>query len=172
MRNMKTKQVALTGVLFALAMVLSFVESTLSPLLGLPPGVKLGLANIVVMFSLFCLSVPYTVGLVVLKALFGMLTRGVTAGALSLCGGVLSMLVMLVLMQLLGKNALFILSACGAIAHNMGQLLALRLIFTQSVYTLYYMPVLLVSGLVMGTITSLLLKALLPHLKKINFKSN
>lgn len=39
--------------LFALAMVLSFLESTLSPLLGLPPGVKLGLANVVVMYTLF-----------------------------------------------------------------------------------------------------------------------
>ena len=56
LRNEKTRRVALMGLLFALSVVLSFLEGTLTPLLGLPPGVKLGLANVVVMYALFFLG--------------------------------------------------------------------------------------------------------------------
>lgn len=58
MRNNKTRQVALSGLLFALAMALSFMESAITPLLGLIPGVKIGLANIVVMYALFSWAFP------------------------------------------------------------------------------------------------------------------
>lgn len=152
--------------LFALAMVLSFLESTLTPLLGLPPGVKLGLANIVVMYAMLCLGSGDALVLVVLKSLFGLLTRGATAGLLSLCGGVLSWAVMLVLCLAGQKKEYFILSVSGAIAHNMGQLVGLKL-FTASKYTWYYAPVLLVSGLAMGAVTALSLKAVLPALEKL-----
>ena len=51
-RREQTRRVALLGMLFALAMVLSWLEGLVTPLLGLPPGVKPGLANIVVMYAL------------------------------------------------------------------------------------------------------------------------
>ena len=94
MRNNKTRQVALSGLLFALAMALSFMESAITPLLGLIPGVKIGLANIVVMYALFFMGFPQALTLTVLKAFFVALTRGVTAGLLSLSGGLVSVLVM------------------------------------------------------------------------------
>ena len=53
MRNKKAHEVALSGLLFALAIVLSMAESAITPLLGLAPGVKIGLANIVVMYAVF-----------------------------------------------------------------------------------------------------------------------
>ena len=49
MQNSKAKEVALGGVLFALALALSFLASIITPLLGLMPGIKLGLSNVVVM---------------------------------------------------------------------------------------------------------------------------
>lgn len=170
MKQTNTKRIALIGMLFALAMVLSFLESTLSPLLGLPPGVKLGLANVVVMYTLFFLGKRDAVLMVVLKAGFAFFTRGATAAALSLTGGLLSVAVMALLSLFKNRPSLFILSVCGAIAHNFGQLFALNLIFTQSVYTFYYAPVLLISGLVMGAITSVSLKTLLPALEKLGLK--
>ena len=94
MRNNKTRQVALSGLLFALAMALSFMESAITPLLGLIPGVKIGLANIVVMYALFFMGFPQALTLTVLKAFFVGLTRGATAGLLSLSGGLVSVLVM------------------------------------------------------------------------------
>ena len=57
----------------------------------------------------------------------------------------------------------FILSVCGALAHNVGQLLGAGVIISSSL-SLYYAPVMLVLGLVMGALTSITLKALLPAL--------
>ena len=90
MRSEKAKNVARLGMLFALAIALSFCESCLTPLLGLMPAMKLGLSNIVVMYALLYLSKRQALALVLLKALFALLTRGVSAGFLSLCGGLVS----------------------------------------------------------------------------------
>ena len=169
MHNTKTRQIALMGLLFALAMVLSFLESMLTPLLGLPPGVKLGLANVVVMYALFFLGKPSALTLVLLKSAFALLTRGAMAGALSLGGGCASLAVMAVLCCFKSRPTYFILSVCGAVAHNFGQLLMVNLLLTRSVYTLYYAPVLLLSGLIMGAVTAISLKALLPALARMGF---
>ena len=126
LRNEKTRRVALMGLLFALSVVLSFLEGTLTPLLGLPPGVKLGLANVVVMYALFFLGRGSAFTLVLLKSFFVLLTRGAMAGALSLGGGLLSLGVMAVLCLFRSRPSVFILSVCGAITHNFGQLLVDR----------------------------------------------
>jgi heptaprenyl diphosphate synthase len=74
---------------------------------------------------------------------------------------------MLLLLKLWKNASWYILSVSGALAHNFGQLLMINLLFTQSVYTVYYAPVLLVSGLVMGSITSVSLRAVMPALEKL-----
>lgn len=170
MRSKKTARVALLGMLFALALALSFLESTVTPLLGLPPGVKPGLSNIVVMYALLFLSPKSAVALAVLKSGFVLLVQGGMAAALSLSGGLCSVLVMAVLTALPWKATLFMLSVCGALAHNFGQLLMVNILLTRSVYTFYYAPVLLVSGLIMGSLTAVSLKAVLPALAKIKQK--
>ena len=145
----KTRRIALSGLLFALAMALSFIEGTLT-IPGLLPGMKLGLANIVVMYALFFMGPRQALVLDVLKALFVFLVSGFTAGFLSLCGGLLSLLVMWVLYYLLPvRPTWFILSVCGALAHNIGQLLGAGVIISSSL-SFYYAPVMLVLGLVMG----------------------
>lgn len=106
----KTRHIALSGLLFALAMALSFIEGTLV-IPGLLPGMKLGLANIVVMYALFFMGPRQALVLDVLKALFVFLVSGFTAGFLSLCGGLLSLAVMWVLYYLLHG------SSCRSAAH-------------------------------------------------------
>ena len=118
MRSQKARETAWTGMLFALAIALSYLESLVSPLLGLMPAIKLGLSNIVVMYALLFLRTRTALLLVVLKALFAFLTRGATAGFLSLCGGALSLAVMLVLLQLPVSGYIF--CAGSALAHNLG----------------------------------------------------
>ena len=163
----KTRHIALSGLLFALAMALSFIEGTLV-IPGLLPGMKLGLANIVVMYALFFMGARQALVLDVLKALFVFLVSGFTAGFLSLCGGLLSLAVMWVLYYLLPvRPTWFILSVCGALAHNVGQLLGAGVIISSSL-SLYYAPVMLVLGLVMGALTSVTLRALLPALGPID----
>ena len=166
----KTRRIALSGLLFALAMALSFIEGTLT-IPGLLPGMKLGLANIVVMYALFFMGPKQALVLDVLKALFVFLVSGFTAGFLSLCGGLLSLLVMWVLYYKLPfRPTWFILSVCGALSHNIGQLLGAGLILS-SAMSLYYAPVMLVLGLVMGALTSLTLRAILPALGRLGYNT-
>lgn len=100
LQNYKARQTALLGMLFALSMALSFLESMLTPFFGLMPAMKLGLSNIVVMYAVLFLNHRSALYLVLLKALFALLTRGVTAGFLSLCGGALSLAVFCLLLAL------------------------------------------------------------------------
>ena len=159
----KTHEIALSGLLFALAMALSFIEGTLV-IPGLAPGMKLGLANIVVMYALFFMGARQALYLDLLKALFVFLVSGWTAGFLSLCGGLLSLLVMWVLYYKLPfRPTWFILSVCGA-------LLGAGLILS-SAMSLYYAPVMLVLGLVMGALTSLTLRAILPALGRLGYNT-
>lgn len=159
MRDKKAREVAWTGMLFALAIALSYLESLVSPLLGLMPALKLGLSNIVVMYALLFLRTRTAVLLVLLKALFAFLTRGSTAGFLSLCGGALSLAVMVVLLHLPGKVSGYIFCACGALAHNLGQLAGAAVLLS-SAMALGYAPVLLAAGLAVGGISCLLSRAL------------
>lgn len=167
----KTHEVALSGLLFALAMALSFIEGTLvTP--GLMPGMKLGLANIVVMYALFFMGAKQALVLDLLKALFVFLVSGWTAGFLSLCGGLLSLLVMWILYYHFPvRPTWFILSVCGALFHNVGQLLGASVILSSAI-SLYYAPVMLILGLIMGAVTSVTLRAILPALGKIGYNTH
>ena len=169
MKRTNAYHVALTGMLFALALVLSVLESWITPLLGLAPGVKIGLANIVVMYALLCMNRRQALVLVVLKAGFALLTRGAVAALLSGCGGLVSLGVMCLLRLGKQRPTLCSRSAAGAIAHNVGQL-CMAAVLLGSGLALSYAPVLLVSGLVVGWRTGTLLRALLPSMQKALWK--
>jgi len=162
----KTKHMVLTAMLFATAVVLSIVESMI-PIPSPIPGVKFGLSNIVVMYAVFFLNKRDALMIAILKGVFSALTRGAVAGLLSLTGGVFSIIVMVVLMYILKeKGSYFLYSMAGAVFHNIGQFVAISIIYT-NMALLYYLPILLVAGIIAGTITSVLLKVLLPALQKI-----
>ncbi len=163
----KVKQLTMAGIMFALAIALSYVENLIAAFLLLPPGVKLGIANVVVMYCFLFVGVKYAAVIVILKAVFALITRGAIAVVLSFSGGLLSFIALLIIIYVLKrKKDYFIFSVCSAIAHNLGQIIALSLFFN-SVYTLYYIPVLLISGLGMGFLTSLSLRAVIPALAKL-----
>ena len=164
-RSRKTREVALTGLLFALAMTLSLIEGMIT-FPGLLPGMKMGLSNVVVMYALFFMGARHALALDLLKALFVFLVTGPTAGFLSLCGGTLSLLVMWLLNKLPLHLTVFIISVCGALAHNIGQLIGASFILNTAL-SLYYAPIMLILGLVMGALTSISLKAILPALEKL-----
>ena len=164
----KTRQVAFLGLLFALAMVLSFFESALSAMMALPPGIKLGLSNVVTMYCLFFLGSRPAFTLAVLKGLFVLLTRGAVAAAMSLTGGLCSVVVMLLLMALPRKMVSYLMiSVAGGVFHNLGQLFMARwIIGSEKIF--YYLPIMVASGLLMGTVTGMLLRILLPYMNKLN----
>lgn len=158
MRNRTARTVARNGMLFALAIALSYLESMVTPLLGLMPAMKLGLANLVVMYALLFVRRRDAAALVLLKALFALLTRGATAGFLSLCGGGLSLAVLLALSFLPCVGG-YIFCVSGALAHNIGQLCGAALLLSDTV-ALGYAPVLLVAGLVVGSLSYSISRAL------------
>lgn len=169
-RSRKVKRLALMGLLFALAMALSFLESLLPALPMLPPGIRLGLSNIVTMYALFVLGPVSGYTIAILKALFVLLTRGAVAAAMSAAGGVFSVTIMLLLSLLPGiKKQYLLLSIFGGAAHNIGQLVMARFIINNQ-YVWYYFPVLLAAGLLMGAITGMALRVVLPYLNRLNLK--
>lgn len=167
-RNSKVKRLALMGLLFALAMALSFLESLLPAIPMLPPGIRLGLSNIVTMYALFVLGPASGYTIAVLKSLFVLLTRGAVASAMSIAGGLVSVTVMLLISLLPGmKKQYLLLSILGGAMHNAGQLVAARFIIGNG-YVWYYLPVLLIAGIGMGVITGLVLKVILPYINRLH----
>ena len=136
----------------------------------LPPGIRLGLSNIVTMYALFVLGPVRGYTIAILKALFVLLTRGAVAAAMSAAGGVFSVTIMLLLSLLPGiKEQYLLLSVFGGAAHNIGQLVMARFIINNQ-YVWYYFPVLLAAGLLMGAITGMALRVVLPYLNRLNLK--
>lgn len=170
--SLDIRSTALTGLLFSLAMVLSFFESVVSGLMALPPGIKPGLSNMVVLFALLVLKKRSAWLLMILKSLFACLTRGALAGLLSFSGGTCSMLVMLLLIAAphlsLGYRTL---SMAGACAHNIGQIAAAALII-KNPYLWYYLPVLLLAGMITGFLIGAAYSALEPHLRLLRLEND
>lgn len=156
--------VALTGLLAALALALSFLEGLLPPLPFLPPGAKLGLSNIVTMYAAGTLGLPCAVFLALLKGGFALLTRGAAAGCMSLAGGLFSTVCMWLLLKKAGAS-LSVVGVCGALAHNAAQLCAAYFLTSTSV--LFYVPFLLVFGVLTGLLTGLVLKLTLKPLERL-----
>lgn len=162
-------RVALMGMIFALAMVLSFLEGMIPALPMLPPGVKLGLSNIATMYALFFLGVRSGLTIAVLKSLFVFLTRGATGAVMSLAGGLASVCIMALFWVLPKvKLSISLVSILGAVFHNLGQLVAARVIIGNS-YVFGYLPIMLLAGVVMGVVTGLVLKLVLPYLSRMNW---
>ena len=150
----KTRHIALSGLLFALAMALSFIEGTLV-IPGLLPGMKLGLANIVTLFALYALGAGQALLILVARCLLGAVFAGnVNALIFSLLGGVTAMLVMIGLSRLRGLSV-YGVSVGGAAAHNCGQVAAAVLTLGNTA-PLYYLPVLLGVSLFTGALTGLI----------------
>jgi len=164
-RNSPAKDAAVLGLLFALAIVLSYLEGLLPSLLV--PGVKLGLSNVVVMYCVFLLGARKAWLLTVLKALFVLLTRGLAGAALSACGGLLSLGVMCLLTRRRDYSVPLV-SIAGAVAHNVGQLLCAAFLLRLGQVLFYYLLLLVPAGVLMGAVTALLLRTLLPLLQKLD----
>ncbi len=166
-RRKKTGRLALLGVLAAQALVLGALENLFPPLPGLPPGAKLGLSNIVTMFTASALGLWPALGIALLKALFAGISRGPVALLMSGSGGLCSTLLMVFLLR--RKRCPFGLlgiSVLAALAHNGAQLAVACLLSGTPALALSYGPLLLPAAVGSGILTGVLLKAVLPVLNK------
>ena len=162
----KTQKTALLGILGAQALALSFLENLLPAMPFLPPGVKLGLSNIVTMFTAGTMGFFPALAVTLIKSLFALLTRGVTAFFMSFGGGLLSTVAMCLMIRFAKEKSGYIgLAVVSSLSHNLGQL-TVSIIITGTTAMINYAPVLLVSGIAMGIITGIILKAVMPLLMK------
>ena len=151
---MKTRTVALTGLLIALALVLSYLES-LVPLSFAVPGIKLGLPNLVIVFALYRLRPATAAAISLLRvALVALLFGSALSLAYSAAGAVLSFAVMLLLKRG-GRFGCTGVSVAGAVAHNLAQIAAAALLL-ETPSLAWYFPVLCVSGTAAGVCIGLL----------------
>ena len=171
----KNYRIALVAILCGLALCLGFLESLIPPIPFLPPGAKLGFSNIITMFTAGSLGLPSALLIAALKGGFAFITRGATAGIMSLSGGILSAAAMYLLMKYARKMlGLIGISVICALCHNAGQLLA-AVFITDTASIVYYAPALALFGIATGTVTGIVLRAVIPALEKIkkyfvNFK--
>lgn len=153
---------AYMGLLLAFALILSYVESLIPFFFGIP-GMKLGLANLAVLLTLLLFgageALTINIGRILLSSfLFGNMSMLLY----SMAGGLLSFLVM-VLMKKTKKFSITGISMGGGVFHNIGQLLvAFIVVETKSIF--YYLPVLLVAGVVTGFLNGLITTTVYPHL--------
>lgn len=144
------KKVSICAVLVALALVFSYVEAMIPFNFGIP-GIKLGIANLVIVIGLYLLK-PHEVLIisVVRILLAGFMFGSGMSIIYSLAGGLLSFAVMLLLSKLKGFSILGV-SIAGGVSHNMGQLL-IAAVVVQNIKLGYYAPALLIAGVITGAV--------------------
>ena len=152
-RRWSASVVAKLGLLTAVAIVLGYFEYLL-PVTGIP-GVKLGLANTVLLYALYLIDVPSAILLMLLKVgLSGLLFGGPAAMLYSLAGGVLSLVVMILARKSKGLSIVGV-SVLGAVSHNIAQM-AVACFVVETRAILAYLPILLFAAAVTGTLTGLI----------------
>ena len=146
----------------ALALIFSYVESLIPFHIGIP-GVKLGLANLIVVVALYKMGTEEAYALSVARiVLSGFLFANLFSIIYSLAGGMLSLTVM-VFLKKKGWFSVYGVSLAGGVMHNVGQLLIAMLI-VETFSVSYYLPVLLVAGAITGLVIGILAEAMLKRL--------
>ena len=143
-----TKNVAVYGVLAALAMILSYVEVQIPAFVAVP-GMKLGLTNIVVLVALYKLGNKSAIFINIVRIIAISLLFGTAMSfAFSFAGGMLSTL-MMILLKKISKFSTIGVSVVGGVTHNIGQIIvAVILLNTKAIA--WYLPILWISGIFSG----------------------
>ena len=159
------RKVAYFGVLVALALVFSYVEYLIPIPVGIP-GIKIGLANLIVMITLYKMGGKEAFLLSVVRVLLsGFMFGNLFAIVYSMAGGVFSFLAMYMLKRTNWFSVIGI-SMAGGVFHNIGQIL-IASIALESFGVFYYFPVLLVVGVLTGVLIGILANEILKRLRKI-----
>ncbi len=158
-------RVAHFGVYTALALIFSYVETLIPINFGIP-GVKLGLANLIIVVALYKMGVKEAYVLSVVRVLLaGLIFANLFSILYSLAGGLMSLTVM----SLLKKSDRFStigISMAGGVFHNVGQLI-MAILVLESINIAYYFPVLMVSGVVTGILIGIIANEMLKRLRKL-----
>jgi heptaprenyl diphosphate synthase len=163
---MKSRTVSF-GVFVALALIFSYIETLIPINFGIP-GVKLGLANLVIVIGLYKIGLFEDYLLSVTRVvLAGFLFGNLFSIIYSLAGGLLSLTVMAVLKKT-GKFDIMGVSIAGGVFHNIGQICVAALVL-ENISIFNYIPVLLISGLLTGALIGIVSQEVLKRLRNVRF---
>jgi heptaprenyl diphosphate synthase len=143
-----TRRLTALALTVSFALILSFIESRIPAFVAIP-GVKVGLANIAVIFALYKFGIAEAavisvVRVILVSALFG----SPVSFIYSFVGAVLSLLVMFLLKKFTPLAEITV-SVAGGVMHNIGQICAASIMLGTNV-VIYYLPFLLLSGVIAG----------------------
>lgn len=159
------KKVAFKGLFLAVALLLSYVESLIPFGFGIP-GIKLGLANLAVVLCMYSFGAKDALVLNITRiVLSGFLFGNLYSILYGMAGGMLSFLIMYISKKS-GAFSIKGVSALGGISHNIGQI-AVAYFVVRTAGVFYYIPWLLLSGVLTGFLIGCTAKLMFPYLKKI-----
>ncbi|MCH5186777.1 MAG: Gx transporter family protein [Oscillospiraceae bacterium] len=153
------------ALLLAVALTIFVAEAQLPPPVPIA-GVKLGLANIVTLVALVWLGREEALAILLGRILLGSLFAGQAVSFIySLAGGLMCFFVMAIILAPLKQERLWVVSVFGAMAHNVGQIIAAALL-THTWQVIAYLPVLIISGILSGVFTGLAAQLVVKRLNK------
>lgn len=163
-KRVDVKKIALYGMLVALAFTFSYFESLIPFNFGIP-GVKLGLANLVIVIALYVISPTQAFSVAIIRVFLAAMTFGNAYSlAYSLCGSLLSFVVMLIAKK--SKLSVVGVSILGGVCHNIGQIIVAAIVM-DTIRIAYYLPVLLIAGMLTGLLIGVISKLIIDRLEKI-----
>ncbi len=163
-RPLSVRTIALLAMMIALALVFSYVESLIPINFGIP-GVKLGLANLVIVTALYLMNGRQALLISVVRiVLAGILFGNLFSILYSLAGGLLSLAVM-VLIKRTDKVSVVTVSVAGGIFHNIGQLLVAMAV-VENLKLAFYLPVLLLAGFLTGLVIGIVCRLVIPRIQR------
>lgn len=159
-----TKKLTVSALLVALAMIFSYIEVLIPFNFGIP-GIKLGLANLVVVVALYLLGTKQAFMISMVRIILVAFTFGSLAALLySIAGGILSFAVMALCRKIKGLSVMGV-SVAGGVSHNIGQIIV-AVFVVENMNLLFYVPVLMIAGIVTGLLIGLVAGMVLPAVKK------
>lgn len=165
---MKTTKLTFLALLTTAALVLSYIDSLLPPPIPVP-GIKLGLSNLVILFSLLHCTKKEVLCILFAKIILSSFFAGQVFSFLySFSGGIMSFFIMCIFLKLFQSHFLPFTSIAGALAHNLTQFI-IALITTYTIGLISYLPLLILSAIITGSFIGFccffLNKSLSPYLK-------
>ena len=151
---MKTKKLTLLSLLSAIALTIFMVEAQIPALVPIP-GIKMGLANIVTVFTVFAIGSREAAAVLFVRIFLGAVFAGNFSTIFySAAGGACAIAVTILLKKILTQKQLWVAGALGAIAHSIGQM-AMAITLTSTPGLIAYLPVMIVVSIITGTFTGL-----------------
>lgn len=163
-----SRKVAFYGIFAALAILMGYVEAMVK--IPIPvPGIKLGLANVIVVMAMYFMGNKTAVGVNIIRVLMSaLLFNGFTGFLYSISGALVSFIVMCLAKKIKGLSIVGV-SVLGGVTHNVAQI-AVASVVLQTPGLMYYVPILLIAGVVTGVVIGIVAKYCLKHIEKSGIK--